>query len=217
MMQLRFEKPSNRPFRVLCLGAHSDDIDIGCGGAVIRLTKEYAPVSCKWIVFGADGQRAEEARTSAQAFLSGADDVSIDVRGFRDGYFPWQGDKIKDEFERLKVEFDPDIVFTHYRHDLHQDHRVISDLTWNTFRNHLILEYEIPKYDGDIGNPNFYFGFDESICRAKIDNLMTSFVSQAGKQWFTEETFRGLMRLRGIEANAPGDYAEAFYCRKANV
>ncbi|MEI2579606.1 PIG-L deacetylase family protein [Scytonema sp. PRP1] len=124
------------------------------------------------------------------------------------------GIEIKEFFEQLKQDYNPDLIFTHSRHDLHQDHRLIYDFTWNTFRNHLILEYEIPKYDGDLGNPNFFVHLDEETCQDKIKNIIDSFPSQKGKQWFTQETFLSILRLRGIESNAPNKYAEAFYCRK---
>jgi LmbE family N-acetylglucosaminyl deacetylase len=213
-----------RPFQavppvshLLCLGAHADDIEIGCAGTVLTLLSDGAPLSVTWVVFCAEGVRADEARRSAESLLSGAAKRQIEIMEFRDGFLPYTGPQIKEAFEELKTTVEPDIVFTHQRHDLHQDHRLISDLTWNTFRDHLILEYEIPKYDGDLGAPNMFVPLDESVCRRKIDTIVTSFVSQAGKRWFSEELFRALLRVRGMECNAPSTYAEAFYCRKLAI
>jgi LmbE family N-acetylglucosaminyl deacetylase len=203
--------------RILCLGAHCDDIEIGCGGALLKLIATYSNLHIDWIVFSSNAQRAREATASAEAFLQGASSKRIQVFDFRDGFFPYHGQAIKEHFERLKIECDPDLILTHYRHDLHQDHRVLNELTWNTFRNHLILEYEIPKYDGDLGVPNFYIHLDEATCQAKIIYLMRYFQSQENKHWFTEETFRAILRLRGIESRAPQHFAEAFYCRKIIV
>lgn len=202
-------------FKVLCLGAHADDIEIGCGGTLLTLLERHANLAVRWIVFSADETRAREARASAEAFLAGAADRTIEVRNHRDGYFPYQGTTIKDEFEALKREFQPDLVFTHYRHDGHQDHRLLCDLTWNTFRNHLILEYEIPKYDGDLGSPNLFVALSESICARKVQTILDEFASQRQRQWFDEETFLALLRLRGMEANSPTRFAEGFHCRKA--
>ncbi len=199
---------------MLCLGAHSDDIEIGCGGTILRLQDENRETEISWVVFSSTPERAPEAQKSAQLFSKHARRKTVVVKEFRDGFFPFIGAEIKEYFEELKTVLSPDLIFTHYRKDLHQDHRIISDLTWNTFRNDLILEYEIPKYDGDLGRPNCFVQLDESICRKKIQYLLSAFQSQREKQWFDEETFRGIMRLRGIESNSPGGYAEGFYCRK---
>jgi LmbE family N-acetylglucosaminyl deacetylase len=202
---------------VLCLGAHSDDIEIGCGGSVLSLLAAGGQVDVRWVVFAADDEREREARASAALFLKGARLSEVAVRRFRNGYFPYVGDAIKDYFEELKAGAAPDVVFTHYREDRHQDHRVISDLTWNTFRNHVILEYEIPKYDGDLGSPNLFVPIDEAHCREKIRILQSSFTTQRDKHWFDEATFRAVMRLRGMESCAPSFHAEAFYARKIVV
>jgi LmbE family N-acetylglucosaminyl deacetylase len=215
MLNLRLSNPAGSPLRLLCLGAHSDDIEIGCGGTVLTLLEQYENVDVRWIVFSSNAARAQEACDSAAAFLKRAATKDVVVHQFRDGFFPYLGDQIKDHFESIKREYNPDLVFTHYRDDRHQDHRLISDLTWNTFRNHLVLEYEIPKYDGDLGQPNFFVSLDESICSKKIQNIIGSFKSQRSKQWFDDETFRAILRLRGMEANSPTRFAEAFYCRKA--
>jgi len=203
-----------RALRILCLGAHSDDIEIGCGGTILRLLDDYPGSSVTWVVFGTSSKRAHEATRSAAAFLKKAGSQKIVVKGFRDGYFPSTGGAIKDYFEELKGEVSPDLIFTHYRHDLHQDHRVICELTWNTFRDHLIWEYEVPKYDGDLGTPNLYVSLSEAVCRRKILYIMRYFSTQRSKRWFTRDVFQALLRLRGIEAAGPHRYAEAFYERK---
>jgi LmbE family N-acetylglucosaminyl deacetylase len=213
-MRLDFARERDSVIKVLCLGAHSDDIEIGCGGTLCRLIGEYENIQVDWIVFGSSGLRSQEALDSATTLLDRVKERKIVIKGFRDGFFPFAGAEIKDYFEQLKREVQPDIIFTHYRQDLHQDHRLLSDLTWNTFRKHLILEYEIPKYDGDLGSPNFFVHLPETVCQAKVQHLFTHFKTQTDRHWFTEDTFWSLLRLRGMESNSPGKYAEAFYCRK---
>src|SRR3954470_13229412 len=208
-----------RPLRsVLCLGAHSDDIEIGCGGTLLRLTAENPNLRIRWVVFGgADDRRAAEARNSADAFLRDVKDKEVLVAGFRDAYMPFQGAEVKDYVESLKRSFGgdgPDLVFTHFRDDRHQDHRLLSDLAYNTWRDHLILEYEILKYDGDLVRTNVYAPLSQDVCRRKVELLMAGFPTQAGRQWFTEDTFWAMLRVRGVEANSPTKYAEAFYGRK---
>jgi len=214
MISLVFDKPKESPLTVLCLGAHSDDIEIGCGGTLLRLQMEYSHLNVYWVVFSAAGERAAEAQKSADEFLKNASKKQVVLKGFRDGYFPAEASAIKDVFEELKGEIAPDIIFTHYRSDLHQDHRQLCELTWNTWRNHFILEYEIPKYDGDLGVPNFFVALDDRTRNQKVSLLMRFFQTQANKSWFSEETFSALMRLRGIECKAPAGHAEAFYGRK---
>jgi LmbE family N-acetylglucosaminyl deacetylase len=214
MLPMNLAPKGSGPLQVLCLGAHSDDIEIGCGGTILELLSGRSDVHCHWVVLSSDDQREKEARDSAAAFLKSAGRSEVVVQRFRNGYFPFVGDEIKDYFEELKAKLSPDLVFTHYRDDRHQDHRMVSDLTWNTFRNHLILEYEIPKYDGDLGSPNLFVPLAESTCREKIRILETAFTSQRDKHWFDEDTFRALMRLRGMESCAPSFHAEAFYMRK---
>ena len=200
--------------KVLCLGAHCDDIEIGCGGTILKLIENYPDIEFYWVVFSANQQRAQEVSESADILLRHAKEKTIVIKNFRDCFFPYIGLEIKEYFEQLSQEFSPDLIFTHYRNDLHQDHRLISELTWNTFRDHLILEYEIPKYDGDLGCPNFFVHLNETACRRKIKYILDSFKTQAENQWFSEQTFLAILRLRGIESNAPDGYAEAFYCRK---
>src|SRR5579859_3051419 len=200
--------------KVLCLGAHSDDIEIGCGATILRLIQEQPDLEIYWLVFCARGTRAREAKASASEFLHGVRARRIRTMTYRESYFPDEWSEIKDTFEQVKRSFQPDLVLTQYRNDRHQDHRVLSDLAWNTFRNHLILEYEIPKYDGDLGQPNFFVPLDRQLVKRKISNLVAFFQTQGNKHWFEPETFNGLMRLRGMECAAPSSYAEAFYCRK---
>jgi LmbE family N-acetylglucosaminyl deacetylase len=214
MQGLSFLPANHSRFQVLCLGAHSDDIEIGCGGTLLRFLAERPDTEVVWIVLGAAGERAREAEASAKFFLRDAGHGEIIVKDFRDGFFPYCGGDIKEFLERLKRQYSPDLILTHYRHDLHQDHRLVSELTWNIFRNHLILEYEIPKYDGDLGVPNLFVPLSESVARSKVDTIVDCFHSQREKTWFTADTFYSLMRLRGLESNAPAKYAEAYYARK---
>ncbi len=213
---LRLVLPPRRegPFRLLCLGAHADDIEIGCGGTVLRLAAEVPDLLVRWIVFSGGGAREAEARNSAAAFLENVAERQIEVLRFRDGYFPFQGADIKDRFEALKRDFDPSLVLTHWQGDAHQDHRLVADLTHNTFRDHLVLEYEIPKYDGDLGNPAFFVPLTRAQLRQKADAIGRHFPSQRGRSWFSDETFFAMARLRGIGCNAPEGLAEAFYTRK---
>jgi len=205
---------SGNELRVLCLGAHSDDIEIGCGGTILKLIERYRKIRFYWVVFSADKERAKETLSSARSFLRGVTEKKIEVHNYRENYFPYIGSEIKDFFEKLEKTNNPDLIFTHFRNDLHQDHRLISELTWNTFRDHMILEYEIFKYDGDLGSPNFFVLLEKKTCQKKIRFLMENFESQRGKRWFSEEAFSSLMKLRGIESNSESGYAEAFFCRK---
>ena len=199
---------------VLCVGAHCDDIEIGCGAMLLRLARENPQLHFYWVVLSSNAVRAQEAQRSAELFLRGVASYKVVIKEFRNGYFPYAGAHLKDYFEDLKKTLNPDLILTHYSQDLHQDHRITAELTWNTFRNHFILEYEIPKYDGGLGTPNFFIPAKPEHCDVKIRHLLDCFRSEASKPWFTRETFLGLMRLRGVECNAPSGYAEAFYCRK---
>jgi LmbE family N-acetylglucosaminyl deacetylase len=200
---------------VLCLGAHCDDIEIGCGGTLLRLREADPDVDVRWLILCSTPPRRQEALESAARFLGRPPDKRVCVEEFRDGFLPYEGAAVKERFERLKAEVSPDLILTHYRQDLHQDHRLVSELTWNTFRDHLILEYEIPKWDGDLGAPNAFVHLEESHVARKLEILLEVYGSQQQRSWFSEDTFRALLRLRGVESNAPGRYAEAFYSRKA--
>jgi LmbE family N-acetylglucosaminyl deacetylase len=203
--------------RLLVIGAHSDDIEIGCGGTILTLTRAVPGIAVDWVVLAAAGERESEARSSAEAFLAHAGSSHIDVRAFRDGFLPYVGAEVKDVFEEMKSRVDPQVVLTHTRDDLHQDHRLVCELTWNTFRDHLVLEYEVPKVDGDAIRPNLFVPLEAGVVEEKIDLLHRHFRSQSGKHWFDDDLFRGLMRLRGMEANAPDRFAEAFVARKVQI
>jgi LmbE family N-acetylglucosaminyl deacetylase len=205
---------SGEPKRVLALGAHADDIEIGCGGTLLRLAAEHASLEVKWVVFCATPERAREAYASAEDFLAGVARKDVVVKDFRDGFLPYSGAAVKEAFEGLKREYDPDLVLTHHREDRHQDHRLLSELAWNTWRSHLILEYEVPKYDGDFGVPNVYFDLPEAIVQRKVDLVLRHFASQTGKHWLTADLLRAVTRIRGMECAAPERHAEAFYGRK---
>jgi len=203
------------PLKVLCLGAHADDIEIGCGGTMLRLLAERPGSAVDWVVFSGDAERGREAEASAADFLAGAGARQIARHTFRDGFFPWQGEALKETFEKLKATVEPTLILTHWKSDAHQDHRTIAELTWNTWRRHLILEYEVPKMEGDIGNPSLFVPLEPGEVERKIALLMRHFGTQRSKSWFSEETFRGLLRLRGI--NAGSAWAEAFYCRRVVI
>lgn len=217
MFGLKINPDPNDSLRVLCLGAHCDDIEIGCGGTVLKLAGVSRSLEVRWVVFSSDECRKREALRSAEAFLSGIPNRDIVIYTLRDGYFPHVGTELKELFEQVKSASSPDIIFTHYRNDLHQDHRMVSELTWNTFRNHLILEYEVPKYDGDFGSPNTFVNLEQTVASRKIDIILDTFQSQTKKHWFSHELFSAVLRLRGMEANSPSGYAEGFYCRKVNL
>lgn len=206
-----------QPTRILCVGAHSDDIEIGCGATLLTLLKANKDVEVQWIVLSANGPRGDEARRSAEAFLAGAARHEVVLHTFTDGFFPHEGAAIKKQFEATKARFAPDLILTHRGNDHHQDHRVVSELTWNTFRDHLILEYEVPKYDGDLGQPNVFVPVDAAARARKSEILTSVFVTQRDKRWFSAETFDGLMRIRGVECASPTGYAEGFYARKITL
>ena len=208
MLRVVLPPERQRPLKLLCLGAHADDIEIGCGGTILRLAAEMPDLVVRWIVFSGGGPREVEARSSAVAVKQ------IEVLQFRDGYFPFQGAAIKDRFEVIKCEFDPSLVLTHWQGDAHQDHRLVAELTHNTFRDHLVLEYEIPKYDGDLGNPNLFVPLTQALFRRKVETIGHHFSSQRGRSWFSDKTFLAMARLRGIGCNSPEGLAEAFYARK---
>lgn len=214
MEELTLAAIQGRPPLILFLGAHCDDIEIGCGGTILRLREARPDADLRWVIFCSNEQRSREARASAARFLGDAAVECIVVQSFRDGFLPYCGGEVKDFFEQLKRELRPDLIFTHCRDDRHQDHRLVCDLTWNTWRNHLILEYEIPKYDGDLGQPNAFVPLSAAHVALKVKTLIEVYPSQASHEWFDEDTLRGILRLRGVESNAPDRYAEAFYARK---
>jgi len=215
MLSIPWLESTGGPRRILALGAHADDIEIGCGGTMLRLAAARPDLEVAWIVFCAAGPRAEEARRSAHAFLERVRDRKVTVFDHRDGYLPYSGVTVKDAFEEVKKVFSPDLILTHAREDRHQDHRLVSELTWNTWRNHMILEYEIPKYDGDFGVPNLFSPLSAATLERKVALLLEHFPSQATKHWFKGDLLRAVARIRGMECVAPEGFAEAFYCRKA--
>ncbi len=217
MLKQLFDVNEKQPLKILCLGAHSDDIEIGAGGTILKLIDLFPVESAYWVTFCSNEVRKKESLTSAGQFLAEVKNKSIFVESYRDGFLPYIGTEIKEYFENIKNVYSPNLIITHYRDDLHQDHRKINELTWNTFRNHLILEYEIPKYDGDLGQPNFFSQLEQKYVDRKMDILLNSFSSQAGKHWFDKETFLAIMRLRGMESAASEKYAEAFFARKLVV
>jgi LmbE family N-acetylglucosaminyl deacetylase len=214
MIQLSLDPGKKGALQILCLGCHSDDIEIGCGGAILRLTQQYEDCSFYWVVFSAPGVREAEAKGAAELFVRQEQLKGPLLKSFPDGFMPFVGEEVKAVFEELKQKISPDLIFTHNRKDAHQDHRLIAELTWNTFRDHMILEYEIPKYDGDMGQPSVFVPLDAEVCQKKVRYIMEAFPSQHQRRWFQPETFLALMRLRGMECNAASGYAEAFYCRK---
>lgn len=212
MLPFGLTRPRGRGLRVLCLGAHSDDIEIGCGGTLLQLVRGGAEVH--WAVFSGDSARAEEARRSARRFLGRSGATRLTLSEFRDGFFPTHFAELKEALEEIGSRVRPDLVFTHFRHDRHQDHRTLSDLSWNTFRTPVVFEYEIPKWDGDMGQPGAFIPLPLSVARRKVRYLMEVFATQRTRDWFDEALFFGLLRLRGMECRAPGGLAEAFYARK---
>ena len=214
MRSLSLLSDASAPLHVLCLGAHSDDIEIGCGGTILQLSQKYPNCTFYWVVFSVIGVRETEAKDAVTRFIPTDRLKGLMLKTFPDAFMPFMGAEVKGVFEDLKKAFSPDLIFTHNRKDAHQDHRLLAELTWNTFRDHLILEYEIPKYDGDLGQPNLFMPLEPDQCEKKIRYIWDSFESQRAKPWFRQDTFLSLMRLRGMECNAPSGYAEGFYCRK---
>lgn len=214
MIHFNLDRSATKTLEILCLGAHSDDIEIGCGGTILRLAEEYPACAFHWVVLSAIGVREAEAQHAAALFAGPTRLRGPLFKSFQDGFMPFVGAEVKAVFEDLKQTISPDLIFTPNRKDGHQDHRLIAELTWNTFRDHLILEYEIPKYDGDLGQPSVFVPLKAEICQDKVRYIMETFHSQHTKRWFQDTTFFSLLRLRGMECNAPSGYAEAFYCRK---
>jgi len=214
MLGLSLQNPRKRAPRFLFIGAHADDLEIGCGGTAIELARRYPRSTFRWVVLSGDSTRHAEARRAVRALLGTSVKIDLELHSLRESHFPSQLPDIKATLERLKKDAQPDVVLSHFGGDLHQDHRTVSEAVWNTFRDHLILEYEIPKFDGGLGSPSFFVPLGKLALRRKVGTLMKVFKSQHGKRWFTPDTFHGLMRLRGIECNAPSGFAEAFYARK---
>lgn len=214
MLKLLPQLPSDRALRLLCIGAHSDDLEIGCGGTIATWLETWGSVDVTWVVLSATGDRAGEAHRSARALLRRAASVRLELGQFRDGFLPAQYVDVKQHFEVLKQQVDPDVILTHCLGDRHQDHRLAAELTWNTWRDHLIYEYEIPKYEGDLAQPNVYVPLTARAAKRKTSHLERHFSSQRGRTWFRAENFAALMRLRGLECRSQSGFAEAFHGRK---
>jgi LmbE family N-acetylglucosaminyl deacetylase len=217
VIPLQLPPADGRALEVLVVGAHADDIEIGCGGTVLQLAASGFPLHVTWVVLAAHGVREREAAASAAAFLKDVERTTVVLKAFRDGFFPWSGAEVKEVFEDLKRQVAPDLVIVPRRDDAHQDHRLVAELTWNTFRDHLVLEYEIPKYDGDLGRPNLFVPLSAALCERKVELLLEQFPSQRDRRWFTPDTFWALLRLRGVECNSPSGFAEGFHSRKATL
>lgn len=217
MKNLQLDLCSSSTPTVLCLGAHCDDIEIGCAATVQQIARSVADVRIDWVIFSSTKERRIETEKAAERIAGPTSNLKLHFFDFRDGFLPYAGSAPKEQLRDLSIEWSPDVVFTHYSDDAHQDHRLVSEITYNVFRNHLILEYEIPKYDGDIGRPNVFIPLTKDDADEKIEILLDSFPSQANKHWFTDETFRSMLRLRGIESGRENIYAEAFYCRKLGL
>ena len=219
MADIKIQTPSTELSHILCLGAHCDDAEIGCGGALLSILEQNPNnIHVTWVIFTSSESRKKEAIKGAELFTANARSVDIKIFDYRDGFLPYTNGQIKDTFEEVKAGVDtPDLIFTHYRHDRHQDHRLVSELTWNTYRNHPILEYEIPKWDGDMGQPNTFIPLTREQGLQKIRLLQEVYNTQQTKNWFTDDLFWSLMRLRGMECNAPSTIAEGFYSRKLTL
>lgn len=217
MRTLSLARPGER-LRVLCLGAHADDIEIGAGATILGWIAAGVRIEVHWVVLSAAGERGEEARRSAGAFLAGSARAVVELAEFRDGFFPYAGGAIKDWLEALKGRIEaPDLILTHHGDDAHQDHREVAHLATSTFRDHMLLGFEIPKWDGDLGRPNSYVAASRAVMARKTELLVAHFATQRSKDWFDADTFLGLARLRGMECRAPEGLAEAFHVRKLRL
>jgi LmbE family N-acetylglucosaminyl deacetylase len=214
MLDLLPRLPTDRTPVILCIGAHCDDIEIGCGGSLLTLFNSRKDLQITWAIFSGNKQRKDEARASAESLFADELGVTLSLHDFPDGRLPYVGSTVKDAVEELKANIDPDLIFSHWDGDRHQDHRFLSELTWNTFRDNLILEYEIPKYDGDLGNPNLYISLSQRVAEQKVMHILRSFPSQQDRQWFSQDLFDSILRMRGMECRAESGRAEAFHCRK---
>lgn len=214
MLEYRLDLPETGPV-ILCIGSHSDDIEIGCGGTLLKILRRHPMAHLHYVVYCAGGKRADEASAAIGRIVRKESKLSLHLFDYRDGYLPYEGGGPKEDLQDIAADVDPDVIFTHFREDAHQDHRLVSEITRNIFRDHAILEYEIPKFDGDLGRPNFYSVLSEQQLERKIQIIIDSFKTQSDKHWFTAETFRSIARIRGIEAGREHTYAEAFFVQKA--
>lgn len=213
-MVMRLAWQADRALQIVCIGAHCDDIEIGCGGSLVALSQAYPLSHFHCWVFSGNAARAAESRACLTQLLD-AERFTLQVFDHRDGYFPAQWAQVKERLATLSQTINADLVFTHTARESHQDHRVLAELTWNHFRRHTVLEYEIAKYEGDLGRANFYIPLSTEQFEAKLSALLSAFPSQASKGWFTRNTFEAIARLRGVESHATSGYAEAFRARKS--
>jgi LmbE family N-acetylglucosaminyl deacetylase len=211
---LHLEAPAGRPLSILAIGAHPDDIEIGAGGALLSLAAAYPGLQARYVVMTGTAERHQEAHSAASAFLPSAD-VRIDLHELPEGRFPAVWAQVKDALEEVARSCSPDLVLAPTRADAHQDHRTIGEIVSTVFRDQLYLGYEIPKWDGDLGQPSMYFPLSAGVARRKVELLHKCFPSQRGRDWWDDEVFLGMARLRGMECRAP--YAEAFTCTKAVI
>ena len=217
MLGLILQAEPRRALRVLCIGAHCDDIEIGCGGALLALQAARRPLTVDYALLSGTAERCREAAGAMRRFVRPSCRGELLTGDFSDGRFPAEYAGIKDWFETLKRRPRPDVIFCHERQDRHQDHRIVNEMVWNTFRDQLILEYEIPKWDGGLGEPAVYVPLTARQAARKADLLLASYATQAGRDWFTRDTFMALTRLRGVECRSPSGHAEAFHGRKLRL
>jgi len=214
MLDLILNSSKRRALRILCVGAHCDDIEIGCGATLRMLQRRKEGLIIDWVVLSGAEERRQETQRAMRLLVRSSRRGELRFGDFPDGRFPAAYTEIKSFCELLKRRSRPDLILCHERDDRHQDHRVVNEMIWNTFRDHVVLEYEVPKWDGGLGQPNVYVPLDAKDAGAKVDALLKSYPTQAGKDWFTRDTFMAMLRLRGLECRSPSGYAEAFYGRK---
>jgi LmbE family N-acetylglucosaminyl deacetylase len=214
MLALTLAPPSARQLDILCIGAHCDDIEIGCGGTILSLQRQYPRCKIHWLVLTSVPTRRQEAMTAVRKFIRPSARGEVRIGTLPDGYLPAHFSEVKTQFEDLKRAIHPDLILTHHELDRHQDHSLISQITWQTFRDHMIWEYEIPKYDGDLLTPNMYVPLVSAVAARKVAMIVRTFSSQETKSWFSAENLLAAMRIRGLESRSPSGFAEAFHCRK---
>jgi len=214
VLPLQLETPAGRPLSILAIGAHPDDIEIGAGGTLLSLAAACPGLQARYLVLTGTAERHEEARSAASAFLP-ATDVHIDLHELPEGRFPAVWARVKDALEDVARSCSPDLILAPSRADAHQDHRTIGEIVPTVFRDQLYLGYEIPKWDGDLSQPSMYLPLSADVARRKVELLHKCFPSQRVRDWWDDEVFLGMARLRGMECRAP--YAEAFTCTKSAI
>jgi LmbE family N-acetylglucosaminyl deacetylase len=212
MLPLQLGAPAGRPLSVLAIGAHPDDIEIGAGGLLLTLAPSRPEI--RYVVLTGTPERHLEARNAARAFMPEAD-LTIELSDLPEGRFPAVWHRVKEALEGIARSFSPDVIIAPSPADAHQDHRTIAEIIPTVFRDQLYLAYEIPKWDGDLGRPSMYVPLTAETARRKVELLHKCYPSQRGRDWWDDEVFLGLARLRGMECRAP--YAEAFTCMKSVI